>query len=82
MDVVIVPPRHDAKGVYEDNRVWARQFVNANPESRAIVEMGGRILPIGFPLAERRHLFQLPTVSTSGTIKGVFSEESINRLGG
>ena len=40
MQVVIIPPPR-LRGIYDDNRVWARQFVAADPQARAVVEMTG-----------------------------------------
>jgi hypothetical protein len=38
VDVVIVPPS-GLGGIYEDNRIWARQFVAADPEHRALIAL-------------------------------------------
>lgn len=39
MNVVIIPPPK-LGGVYDDNRIWARQYAAADNKNRSIVEMG------------------------------------------
>lgn len=38
MDVMIIPPPR-LGGIYEDNRVWARQWQAADPTNRQLVEL-------------------------------------------